>query len=221
MVEPSLLEDGVIDRQSYEHAKVKIVHLLKQGVAEQNPKGYTSLVKMIRDDHTNHPDSLPPMWMVCAQRSYCILHGFPPWTIVKALRVQDELWPAFWSGAVVNLVKKTGPVNITDDHLNEGLSEYGNLVREQIEHLNPHVIVCGGTFDVWLKRIHRGNYREGVCPSGMRFVCLDGVFYLDAYHPSHRAKQAMEYSWFRACAAEILGSMVQSGVGQVTCAPDE
>ena len=221
MVESPLLKDGVIDRQSYEHAKVKIVHLLKQGVAGQNPEGYTSLIKMIKDGHEKNPHRLERMWIVCARRSYCILHGFPPWKAFQDLSVSDNLWPAFASGAIVNVIKKTGPVTTSPEQLEEESRGYADEVRNQLWDLKPHVVVCGGTFDVWLKRLQVGTEQVPVCPSGMRYMCLDGTFYLDAYHPSHQAKQAMEYSWFRACAGEILSPMVQRGVGQVPNAPDK
>ena len=210
MVESSLLEDGALDPESYRQAKIRIVHLLKQGVAEQNPEGYSSLIKMMRDGHEKDPDNLERMWMVCARRAYCILNGFLPWENIKDLPVRDKLWPAFASGAVVNLIKETGEVRTEDAPLLDGAAKYSDRVRNQLLDLAPHVVVCGGTFGAWLKTQSISNNQVRVSSSGMRYIHLHQTFYLGAYHPSHQANHAMEYTWFRICAEEILGRMVRS-----------
>lgn len=211
MVEPSLLDDGVICSDSYEHAKVKIVHLLKQGVAKQNKKGYTSLVKMIKADHKKNPDKLGRMWMVCARRSYCILQGFPHWKDIQDLSVSADLWPAFVSGAIVNVIKKTGPAITVPDHLDEESRGYADQVLKQLRDLKPLVVVCGGTFDVLLKRLQVGTDQVKSSHSGIRYLSLDGTFYLGAYHPSYYwVKQVKQYTRFRSCAEEILGSTVEA-----------
>jgi|GEM_PF-2861465 len=213
-MEITLLEDGAMYPELYKRAKPRIVHLLKQGVAEQNPKGYTSLVQMMRDGREENPDSLERMWKVCARRAYCILHGYPPWAHIKDLPVRPKLWPAFASGAVVNLIKETGAVRTGDEALYEGAAKYSEVVRGQLRALAPKVVVCGGTFGAWLKTQSISSDQVQICPSGMRYVHIDDTFYLDAYHPSHQANHAMEYTWFRICAEEILGQVAHgSAVG--------
>jgi hypothetical protein len=205
MTEPLPLEDGAIYPELYQHAEIRIVHLLKQGVSEQNPQGYTSLTKMMRDGHEKDPDRLERMWKLCARRSYCILNGFPPWKDVKDLSIKDKLWPAFENNAVVNLIKKTGDIRTGDDALLEGAAKWSEKVRKQLEELAPQVVFCGGTFEALLKTQSINNEQVWISDSGMRYMHLHKTFYMGAYHPSHQANDAMEYTWFRVCAEEILG----------------
>jgi len=201
------LSDGCISPRAYEDAQAKIVHLLKHGVEEQNPKGYDSLVKMIQDGHHNNPDSLARIWVGCARRAYCILSGFPAWDRIRVLSVCDHLWPAFEKTAVVNMCKELGASSTDPDQMATDFKKYQQEVLQQLFALHPDIVICGGTFDVWAAAL-RGIHAE-TSPSGMRYAVVEDTVYLDAYHPSHRLKHNIEYAFFRAGASEICPDYVR------------
>ena len=200
------LTDGRISAAGYEQAPAKIVHLLKHGVTKQNPKGYESLVAMIRDGHDKYPDSLARIWTGCARRAYCIFHEFPAWQAIHALSVRDDLWPAFEKTAVVNVVKETGASTTDPDQFAVDSQAYWGKVRSQVSRLAPDIVICGGTFQVWSAAVSDCEVKSSPC--GMCYAVAGGAVYLDAYHPSHRLKHEIEYAFFRAGASEICPEYV-------------
>lgn len=196
------LADGCINPDAYEEAPTKIIHLLKHGVTHQNPDGYTSLVKMINDGHQRKPYSLAPIWMGCARRAYCIFNGFPPWTQIAELDVKTELWPEFAKTAILNVIKETGAASTDPDKLISALAQYAPEVSQQVNTLRPDIVICGGTFAAWMAALSVPAGQFHMSQSGMQYAEVEGILYLDAYHPSHRLKHQIEYAFFRAGASE-------------------
>jgi len=201
------LSDGCISPRAYEDAPARIVHLLKHGVTSQNPEGHDSLVEMIRDEHQEHPDSLARIWVGCARRAYCIFRGFPAWDRIRTLSDGGDLWPAFEKTAVVNIIKETGASSTDPDQMGTDFKNYQQEVLRQLSDLHPDIVICGGTFGVWVAAQQR--IQAETSPSGMRYAVVGNTVYLDAYHPSHRLKHAIEYAFFRAGASEICPDYIR------------
>jgi hypothetical protein len=88
--------------------------------------------------------------------------------------------------AIVNCKKESGGSTSSTDVLQEHLNRYGNFVKEQIDILDPDIVVCGGGSSV-IK-----NFVESVVYPDLEKI-NNWVYYdkakdkvvIDSYHPSY------------------------------------
>lgn len=211
---PTSLTDGAVCQRQYDRARLKIVHLLKQGVTSQ-ADGSGSLVQMIQAElRRNHLDR---MWRVCARRSYCIANAFPPWDQIK--RTEDTaLILALKQSAVVNAIKSTGGTRTTDRDLRLAIPGYAPRLRRELGELMPDLVVYGGTstFAILLNALSDGRASVETAEEGMRYGLVDGVLYVGAYHPSYmrygRLSQADEYEYFRRSVKAITATELRHAI---------
>ena len=88
--------------------------------------------------------------------------------------------------ALVECKKQPGDGQLNDDVLKQHLSNYGDLLKQEIDILNPNIIVCTNQhiYDFILKKYPK---EELECIDGynsIRFHPLTGTIVLCSYHPS-------------------------------------
>lgn len=88
--------------------------------------------------------------------------------------------------ALVECKKQPGDGQLNDDVLKQHLSDYGDLLKQEIDILNPNIIVCTNQhiYDFILKKYLK---EELECIDGynsIRFHPLTGTIVLCSYHPS-------------------------------------
>lgn len=88
--------------------------------------------------------------------------------------------------ALVECKKQPGDGQLNDDVLKQHLSDYGDLLKQEIDILNPNIIVCTNQhiYDFILKKYPK---EELECIDGynsIRFHPLTGTIVLCSYHPS-------------------------------------
>ena len=134
-----ICRDGIIDYETYIRAKPKILFVMKE--VNQWPGG--DLREMLR----NGP--VYPMWHTVARWAAGILRGFPPFDEINKHEVFVE---SIRSIATINLKKISGQGYANMSIVNAFAFMDRHLLLDQIQMINPDIIVAGGTFDslIWL-----------------------------------------------------------------------
>ena len=98
-----------------------------------------------------------------------------------------EVTESVLASAVVNIKKSGGRSSSNDDDLRKYVREDGDLLKQQVKCLSPHVMVCCNTWplvkDVWP---HAKQISEQV-------HTIDGMLMLDFWHPANRYPDVMNY----------------------------
>jgi hypothetical protein len=196
------VQDGAIDEESYNKAKYKIVHLLKEPT-EKNK----SIAESIKKHAIKGEEVLRIIWRVTARRSHCILNEFPVWE--KVVDKKHKFANDLRSSAVVNLSLSVGARSTDTGKVSKMAEENKERWYKQLNKLQPKIIICGGTFWEAIKQLK--GYKEKNVPrieTGMDYYPykdenLNTVF-LNCYHPSHRKNHAMEYCSFRESVKSIM-----------------
>jgi hypothetical protein len=178
------VEDGIIDLETWGHAETQVLFILRE------TNGYRgSMAALIRKACTTHPSSKlwdRPTFHNVGRWAHGLLHatdaGVPSFETAHKNRKRSLLACAF-----INLKKTTGGARATEA-VEHAAARDAIFVREQIELINPHVVVCGGTY----KAIKQHLYPEirRVAP---RVHEAGGRLFINANHPSYLKKTAEMY----------------------------
>ena len=100
---------------------------------------------------------------------------------------KEEVTESVLASAVANIKKSGGRSSSNDDDLRKYVREDGDLLKQQVECLSPHVMVCCNTWplvkDVWP---HAEQISELV-------HSIDDMLVLDFWHPANRYPDVMNY----------------------------
>ena len=105
-------------------------------------------------------------------------------TIYNATMVPGEklkLTEAIKYVAFININKRGGGASSNKKTLGQYATKYKDLIKEQIELINPMYIVCCGTYNFMLNNVY-----EGVAPT-------NSVTLIKMYHPSYWVKSFQEF----------------------------
>jgi len=88
--------------------------------------------------------------------------------------------------ALVECKKQPGDGYLDDDVLKQHLSDYGDLLKQEIDILNPNIIVCTNQhiYDFVLKKYPQEELECVEGHNSIRFHPLSGTIILCSYHPS-------------------------------------
>lgn len=179
-----LFEDGVVDADNY----CGILFLLKEAYSKEQEFGEWNLV-------SNLAEKGPwGMWnRVCEW-----VHGIENTTVDRVKPFHDfsdeEKCTALSHLAVVNVKKINGTSTSSDDDLQKYVEDNKEILRKEIESVQPKIIVCGNTFR-YLKTIFciKNNHK---CDNWYYWLKLDGlgtVLVLDYYHPAVQYPSLLTY----------------------------
>ena len=123
------------------------------------------------------------------------------WGLSKATADDDNAWwynevtmhieevKAFFNSqpfALVECKKQPGGGELKDAILKQHLSEYGDLLKREIDVLNPNIIVCTSQhiYDFVLKKYPQDELEYIKGHNSIRFHPQSGTIVLCSYHPS-------------------------------------
>lgn len=88
--------------------------------------------------------------------------------------------------ALVNCKKESGESSISNETLSEHIERYKNFLRDQIQILDPDIIVCGGGSGM-IKDFVKANVYSGLMEvnSWMYFDESKNKLVIDSFHPSY------------------------------------
>lgn len=179
-----LFEDGVVNVDNYRG----VLFLLKEAYSKEQEFGEWNLV-------SNLAEKGPwGMWnRVCEW-----VHGIENTTTERVAPFHDfsdeEKYAVLSHLAVVNVKKINGTSTSSDDDLQKYVIENKEILRREIESVQPKIIVCGNTFR-YLKTIF-GIKTNRKCDNWYYWLTLDGlgtVLVLDYYHPAVQYPSLLTY----------------------------
>ena len=170
-----LFEDGVVDADNYRG----VLFLLKEAYSKEQEFGEWNLVSNLAE---KGPWGL---WnRVCEW-----VHGIEHTTADRIEPFRDfsdeENRNALSHLAVVNVKKINGTSTSNNDDLQKYVEENKEILRREIESVQPKIIVCGNTFH-YLKTIFSIKTNRK-CDNWYYWLSIDGlgdILVLDYYHPA-------------------------------------
>lgn len=179
-----LIPDGVLDTENYSG----ILFLLKEAYSKEQKYGEYDLAA---DLAKNGPWGV---WGHVAKWVCGLLHT-DEYTIAPYRNMDKaEKNAMLRKMAVINLKKVDGKSSSSDEDLLTYATENATMIRREISHVQPRIIVCGNTFR-FLKEIYglSGDYS---CDNWYYWLDLEGVgkvLVLDYFHPSARYPELLTY----------------------------
>ena len=179
-----LIFDGVADPENY----TGILFLLKEAYGKERKLAEYDLVKDLAD---NGPWG---HWGHVAKWTYGLLntdeHVIAPYRDMN----REEKNAMLRRMAVINVKKVNGERSSSYDDLMNYARENAAILRREIAHVRPRIIVCGNTFH-FLKEIYglTGKYS---CDNWFYWLELDGsgeVLVLDYFHFSAHYPELLSY----------------------------
>lgn len=178
------VEDGIIDPAKWVEAGAQILFILRE------TNGYRgSMAELIHKACTTHPSSAlwdRPTFHNVGRWAHGLLHAkdanSPSFDVAHKNRKTALLACAF-----INLKKTEGGARATKA-VEHAAARDAIFLREQIELINPQIVVCGGTY----KAIKQHLY-PGIRKVGPRVHESDGRLFINANHPSYLKKTTEMY----------------------------
>jgi hypothetical protein len=178
------VEDGIIDPVQWRQADTQILFVLRE------TNGYRkSMVTLLQKACTTHLSSGlwdRPTFHNVGRWAYGLLHAthatLPPFDTAHQNRKTALLACAF-----MNLKKTTGGSRATEAVAHAAARD-AYFLREQIELINPQVVVCGGTYKAIKQHVYPALQRVGP-----RVHELAGRLFINANHPSYLKKASEMY----------------------------
>lgn len=202
------VRDGIIDMNMWNKEesdiKPRIVFLLKEAYIRKPDKhGEYSKSWDLRDDIKSFLKKDHHTWWRCALWAYGIhelfetgdLPEFPGWDkdgwFYKDELRMPEVKNALLSSAIVNIKKFNGKSRSTPDDLLYCINRDKCFIKEQIDLINPDIIVCGST---WPLILESKVFGESVPKRESDWVYRwDDKIFLDYWHPQQRRSEKIDY----------------------------
>lgn len=175
--------DGVIDRDAYLNAKVRLMWVLKEANSEDS-WSYISNFKNI--EWLNRCNGLSSIRRVI-YTSYGILKsGDIPWSDFPWSN-EIECQSALREIAFINLKKMPGGSVANSQEIEDAYKANRELLRLQIDTYKPDVIIFGNTMNLVDKSDFEGlvTAEKRVSDFNNHYYYSDNRLYIHAYHPSY------------------------------------
>ena len=176
------IKDGIVDKKKWSESKSKILFLLKEAYHSEQSSGVWDVTAFIKKKGV-WGRTYKPM----AQWAYGVNGVFVKNRILPFESSGNDVKDSLLSSAVVNIKKSNGKKASSDKDLSEYVDKDWDLIHKQIRDISPKIVICGSTFGLikdkllGLKKI-----------SDMAYL-VDGVVYINFWHPSNRASNRMNY----------------------------
>lgn len=178
---------GVIDEQMFDTAEVKMMMLLKEVNDTEQVENW-SLVKLIQDQIER--GQFYPTWKRVGEWSFGLEQGFPYYQKIYEYNIPEGLINI----ATTNLKKSGGSGESDNEIIKNHAIEDKELWTNEIEIIQPDVVICGGTFPI-VQDILKFDVQS--CGSGALFGRALNTTFIGFYHPQYRISPKVLYSYFK------------------------
>ncbi|MCB9179481.1 MAG: hypothetical protein H6590_08695 [Flavobacteriales bacterium] len=120
--------------------------------------------------------------------AYGILNGFPPWEQAK-----EPPENALLKVACMNVKKTGGAGTAVADDIRHHAEQYQELIREQVEIIDPDIII-GGLRGMWVWKVLFPDLSATVEVEGVEVFRWRRAKVIDFYHPSNYYPRSMSYA---------------------------
>lgn len=197
------VEDGIICEEAWSRATRKVLFLLKE------PNGYCGeygpLNELLRKAAARNSTS--KMW------DRPTFHNVGRWTF-GLLNYSGEVpdydtanagrKTAVLGCAYINIKKSSGGARATKD-VEVHAEKYAEFLKRQVDIIQPDIVVCGGTYKMLKKYVYPGMVRVS-----HRVHQLEGLLFINAYHPGYVAKREILYDQILSSFHEYMISNARS-----------
>lgn len=205
--------DGIVDEQTYEKQNVKVVFLLKDANPDSYKDGNAYVhLDLNRTANTDDPKEIKISsvtwrnvcrWAKIIEKPQCAeldCYENGDYNVEEMRKYLNNI-------AVINIKKTFGKgVNENKEEysleLVDAIESYYGLVEDEIEMINPNLVVCGGTFEYILpcyypdKKERKDSVK--ILSSGARyFMDKKGRTFLEFDHPGSRTSPKILFAYFK------------------------
>ena len=184
--------DGPLSVKEYFNSPIKIMWLMKEAygddfdftdIIEKNYEGFLNDFINGKSRTTWHP---------VVYTTYGILNNLE-WKIIPDIKDDSEIVKCLKNVAWVNIQKLPSSTGTTTNmnNINIAFEKYQTIIKNQIELLNPDIIICGGIYRTpgLLEKIFDTSIVDKIEDSWVEYNNSSNFLILSAYHPSCRRKK--------------------------------
>ena len=171
--------DGIFDAAGWQSAPIRILFVLKDAYDSEHANEGWDLRKYARQQG-NKGVTLREMSYWC--------HTLLRPEYDHPCGDEETLHEALLSSASINVKKTPGSTYANSGEIAEHANVYGDLLLEQIDIINPNVVICGSTW--WAIKDLVQSSADGTSNSRI-FKTQNGRTYIDFCHPANRFPRLM------------------------------
>jgi len=199
----SIVLDGAVDLEQYLAARPRILWILRE------TNGDVQDLRQFLREQDKQPgqrfgyNRWQATYGLVVKVSYGLLNGCKPWgdwandapSIAACLR----------NVAVININKRGGGSRVNWKRLYQASLDFGEIVCQQVEALDPQIVILGGTWHILPNALKtRLSDLDNNSDSDFASVAVEGTTYVRAYHPSQtRIRHETYYNRIRDCVANV------------------
>ena len=164
-----------------------------------------AILKEVNDTNSNYNWSLPGLLSYIEQDKktfYRVWKNLCRWALVTEnfdLYYQNVDYLKLKEGlklfAAINLKKEAGSGNSNHDDISCHARNYKAEWLEEINIIDPKIIVCCGTFDIITEILNINGI--STCDSGARYFLKDNRIFLEFFHPAYQVSDKMLFAYFK------------------------
>lgn len=183
------IEDGPIDPQIYLKSKYKILWLLKEAYDNENDaEGGWSLTELLRSDDVYErffkSTTSKRTWYPMVYVSYGILNDFMPYDDMAFIYEDPmNMTSVLKNIAFININKLAGESTSKDNQLKKIFSLNKNILKKQIDLLDPDIVIGGHTLDFYADLLELPKCNMAISEKNTKYYFNGSKLYIAAYHP--------------------------------------
>lgn len=185
------IRDGILNVSEYLKSPIKILWILKEAHSDDNSLSDMRPNLISLSDNEN-PDNIDPLWgptwRTVANVTYGIFEKKNMKDIPNMNGNAPEVLKHMHRIAHINVKKYAGGSIAVDSELSRFYKTYKELLHEQIEIINPDVMIFGGTFGLFSEYFEA---KEKIAEWLPVYKYKEKLL-IDTYHPANR-KDKVEY----------------------------
>ena len=168
--------DGIVNRDVFNKCKKRILWILKE-VNHDGELDDWDMCEILRTEIKGEK-GINPGWSntfaPIIYSTYGILNNLK-WHEIPYCNEKPEIIDVLNSIAYMNVKRTSGGANVDYQKLSEAYKENKNLLFNQINEINPSIIIYGGTFYLF--------------ENDLDLISNKNVTHISAYHPAHRGNK--------------------------------
>ncbi len=197
-----VIVDGLVKAKMYFRSNPKIAWFLKEAyTVEEN--GFHIKKHYGQEDAYNNFFKLKATqtWHPIIYSSYAILNNYDSYNDMYDIKGDPSMCDVIKQIAIINANKFPSQTysRTTASNLKKGFEEFQNFLKQQIDLLNPSILIFGGTFHLYKESIfkltnkHKIKEFDELKKSGVGAWIDNGRLFLEVYHPANTQMKHPDY----------------------------
>ena len=196
-IDPSIVEDGIVNEEEYLTSKYKIIYIMK----EVNGGAGWNLKSFLYDGGRSQTWDNVAMWtegLLNINQEY-------NWSYLEENNENRRKYYLKKIG-VINLKKTSGHHTADNKKISMAAFENRNLIKKQVDLYKPDIIICCGTADDFVKNYFDSKFVNwNMTKRGIQYIKCNNKIIVSFAHPEARIRDAYLYYSLIDGVREILG----------------